>query len=57
MLRRTRGTPDVELEFEDIYQASQAVRNTFPLLLGIAGPLPFVCRRRKPPRRSPSTAC
>ncbi len=26
VLRRTRGVPDVELEFEDIYQASQAVR-------------------------------
>jgi len=39
VLRRTRGTPDVELEFEDIYQASQAVRKPCSRLLGIMGVL------------------
>ena len=33
VLRRTRGIQDVELEFEDIYQASQAVRRDLAPLL------------------------
>ena len=34
MLRRTRGVQDVELEFEDIYQASEAVSVTLWLCSG-----------------------